>query len=803
MNTFVPVTIVRCVSIVVLFVLPMTLGRAETNLGKQVDFNRDVRPILSDKCFFCHGPDANHREGGLRLDNHDSAFGSGDSGETTIVSGHSDSSELVRRILAVDPDEKMPPADSGKSLSLQQIDTLRRWIDQGAQWQEHWAYQKPVKSTLPAFRNPAWCKNWVDRFILAKLEAKGHSPSSPADRITLIRRLYFDLTGLPPTPEQVTDFITNSSAQAYEQVVDQLLASPHFGERMAMYWLDLVRYADTVGYHGDQDHNISPYRDYVIDAFNDNMPLDQFTHEQLAGDLIATREADQIDSSRATDLKIASGYNRLLQTSHEGGVQKKEYLTIYAADRIRNLSGVWMGLTLGCCQCHDHKFDPFTARDFYTMAAFFADIDDDKTFSGSNSIPTKREPEMLVFSPNDQKELADLQTKIEELQQQNPDGETPAALEQQKSAVEQRARRTMITVAVEPRTTRILPRGNWLDESGEIVEPAIPEFFGKLETGSRRADRLDLARWLTDTKTGTGLLTARVFANRFWYQLFGTGIAKQLDDFGGQGSPPSHAQLLDALAIHLAENNWDTKQMIKLLVMSQTYQQSSLTSAELHAADPENRLFARQNRYRLPAELIRDNALTISGLLVKDFGGKSARPYQPPGYYRHLNFPERTYTADTDDHQWRRGVYVHWQRQFLHPMLLAFDAPNREECTADRSRSNTPLAALVLLNDPTFLEAARILAERMIHEGGSTIESQINFAFQRAVSRVADVEELSLLKNLLQQSKDLYRADPSAAEALIHIGQRPAKETIEPVELAAWSTVARAILNMHETITRN
>jgi len=803
MNTFVPVTIIRYVSVSALFVLPLTLVGAEKDLGNPVDFNRDIRPILSDKCFACHGPDAKHREGGLRLDDHDSAFGSGDSGETTIVAGRSDASELMRRILAVDPDERMPPADFGKSLSPQQIDTLRRWIDQGAHCQQHWAYQKPVRPNPPTVRSPDWCKNWVDRFILAKLEAKGHSPSPPADRITLIRRLYFDLIGLPPTPEQVADFVSDTSEQAYEQVVDQLLGSPHFGERMAMYWLDLVRYADTVGYHGDQEHSISPYRDYVINAFNDNMPLDQFTREQLAGDLIATRQTEQIDASRATALKIASGYNRLLQTSHEGGVQKKEYLAMYAADRVRNLSSVWMGATLGCCQCHEHKFDPFTARDFYTMAAFFADIDEDKTFSGSNAIPTKREPEMLVLNPNDQKELAHLQSKIEKMQQQDPESETLTALKQQKSSVEQRGRRTMITVAVEPRRIRILPRGNWLDESGEIVEPAVPEFFGQIETGSRRADRLDLARWLTDTKDGTGLLTARVFANRFWYQLFGTGIAKQLDDFGGQGSPPSHGHLLDALAIHLVESAWDTKQMVKLLVMSQTYQQSSRTRVERHAADPDNRLFSRQSRYRLPAELIRDNALTISGLLVKDFGGKSARPYQPAGYYRHLNFPERSYTADIDDHQWRRGVYVHWQRQFLHPMLRAFDAPNREECTANRSQSNTPLAALVLLNDPTFIEAARVLAEHMIHEGGNTIESKINFAFQRAVSRVADVEELSLLTSLLLQSKELYQANPSAAEALVRIGQRPAKENIDAVELAAWSTVARAILNMHETITRN
>lgn len=786
-----------------LLLAPLGMLADDKHPRPPIDFNQEVRPILSANCFFCHGPDTNHREGGLRLDDRNSAFGPGDSGETAIVPGKPQESELLRRIHSADPEEQMPHPDAGKTLSPEQIDLLHRWIEEGAVWQEHWAYQQPIRTAVPTVRDSDWCRNWIDHFILSALETQGRRPSSDAERITLMRRLYFDLTGLPPTPDEVADFLAEKQSQAYEQLVDRLLASPHYGERMAMYWLDLVRYADTVGYHGDQDQSISPYRDYVINAFNENMPLDRFTHEQLAGDLIAAGNSAQLTEERAIELKIASGYNRLLQTSHEGGVQKKEYLAIYAADRIRNLSGVWMGATMGCCQCHDHKFDPYTTRDFYAMAAFFADVDDEKTFAGANTLPTKREPEMMVFSPSEHEQRAALAAQIEQLRAQGEAGEPLEKLERQMATLEKRARRTMITVAVEPRITRVLPRGNWLDESGEILQPAIPEFLGTLATDGKRADRWDLARWLTDTKTGRGLLTARVFANRCWYLLFGRGLASQLDDFGGQGAPPSHPALLDALAIRLAESGWDMKQMMKLLVLSRAYQQSSLARDPLPSEDSENRLFARQSRYRLPAELIRDNALCISGLLKKDLGGDSSRPYQPAGYYRHLNFPERTYTADSDQRQWRRGVYVHWQRQFLHPMLRAFDAPSREECTAERPRSNTPLAALVLLNDPTFLEAARALAERMIREGGPTPRSRIAFAFQLAVSRAPDVEEEELLKNLLRESRVLYRQDPQAAEDLIQIGHRTAAEELEPVELAAWTTVARAVLNLHETITRN
>jgi len=713
--------------------------------AKEIEFNRDIRPILSQNCFACHGPDAHERKAKLRLD---TEAGSRDA----LTPGEPSESEMIARILSTDPEERMPPPKHGKNVKPEEAELLSEWIAQGATYSAPWAYVAPVKHPAPDLTD-SWPSNWVDKFILARIREEGLSPSPDADPVTIVRRLHFDLTGLPPTPETVAEFTKNPDMANYERLVDQLLASDHFGERMAIYWLDLVRFADTVGYHGDQDHNITPYRDYVIDAFNDNLPFDRFTREQLAGDLLENPTIDQ---------KVATGYNRLLQTSHEGGVQPKEYMAIYAADRIRNLSGVWMGGTLGCAQCHDHKFDPYTARDFYSMSAFFADIDEEQHFKvGTNALPTKRPPEIDVLSRRDRELLAELESR----------GADRAEID----AVKARTRRTMITMAKEPRSTRILPRGNWLDESGELVAPAIPEFLGELElAGSGRATRLDLADWLTDPQDGAGGLTARVFVNRLWYLFFGEGISSSLGDFGGQGTPPTHPELLDRLSVEFYESGWDIKHLIKLLVMSHSYRQTSIPSAELMQRDPGNRLFARQSRYRLPAELIRDNALSIGGLLNLDYGGPSAKPAQPAGYYRHLNFPTRTYQQDKGSSQYRRGVYVHWQRQFLHPMLKAMDAPSREECTARRPRSNTPTAAIVLLNDPTFIEAAESFAQRIRSEAGDSDAERLEWAFQAAVSRKPDPQEREILGRLVAENQP----DP-------------------------WKAVARALLNLSETNTRN
>ncbi len=778
-------------------------------VGADLDFNRDIRPLLSDRCFACHGPDAEHRKADLRLDTRAGAE-SDLGGYAAVVPGEPESSALVERIRAEDPEEIMPPPDSGKRLDEAERDLLDRWIASGAAWQEHWAYRPPRRAPIPNVEDEKWPLSEIDRFILAGLEREGLRPALEADRPTLLRRLSYDLTGLPPTPQEVQAFLNDGSELAYEHLVDRLLASEHFGERMAMYWLDLVRFADTVGYHGDQDHRISPYRDYVIDAFNDNVPFDRFTLEQLAGDLV---------SEGAIDPLIASGYNRLLQTSHEGGVQPKEYLAIYAADRVRNLSEVWLGGTLGCAQCHDHKYDPYTMRDFYAMAAFFADIDEEDHFSrGTNDLPTRRPPERQVLTKRERHALEDIQTSLDKcdasLRACAPgDPEKREALKQEyrrleaeRDRVKDGARWTMITVAkAEPRVTRILPRGNWLDESGEVVAPAVPGFLGHLQTaGDQRARRRDLARWLTDVENGNGALTARVFANRFWYLLFGAGLSGSLTDFGGQGQPPTHPELLDHLALKFCETGWDVKAFIKTLVMSRTYRQRSDASAGDRARDPENRLFSRQTRSRLPAEMIRDGALRMSGLLNPEIGGASVKPYQPKGYYRHLNFPTRSYEAHGDERQWRRGLYVHWQRQFLHPMLRAFDAPSREECTAARPVSNTPTAALTLLNDPTFVEAARVLAERILREVPGDEPSRLAHAFLLVLCRAPDVEERRLLRNLLRAERNHYAEHPEATEALLHEnGQAPVAEDLNPAEWAAWAAVARALLNLDETITRS
>ena len=815
------------------------LSLAAQSTEEELDFNRDVRPILSDKCFFCHGPDAHERKADLRLDTAEGAYAElKDSGKTTIIPGDPEHSEFMIRIL--DQDDPMPPIDSHKSLKPKEIAILKKWIEEGAQYEEPWAYVTPTKSPAPEVKKNDWPLNWIDHFILDRLEKKNLSPAPEADLVTLARRLSFDLTGLPPKPELVAAFQSNKIT--YDQLVNALISSPHFGERMAIYWLDLVRYADTVGYHGDQDHNISPYRDYVINAFNDNLPFDQFTREQLAGDLLPNPTVWQ---------KVASGYNRLLQTSHEGGIQAKEYNAIYAADRVRNVSEVWMGATVGCAQCHDHKYDPYTIKDHYTMAAFFADIHD-KGYSG-NILPTMRPPEMRVFTPDQQTQIDRLrkemdaaltprmQAQLEKLEQQRntcsnelkkkQKSEKKASLEskleeakaqisaiaspekrnayyrlrRQYKTVEKQGRLTMITVAEEPRTTRILPRGNWQDDSGEVVSPAIPAFMGeiKLPDGQERATRLDLANWLTDPKEGSGGLTARVITNRFWYLFFGRGISPSLSDFGGQGQAPVNSGLLDQLAITFYESGWDIKALVRLIVTSRSYRQSSVATSEIETSDPYNELVNRQSRYRLPAEFIRDNALKVSGLLIDEVGGESAKPYQPSGYYRHLNFPPRKYEQDNDSKQWRRGLYVHWQRMFLHPMMKALDAPSREECTAERPRSNTPNASLVLLNDPTFVEAARIFAQRIISEGGDSFDQRLSYAFNQALNRQPEEKEIAIFQDLFKSTHSHQGENLNQAKLLLNTGLTPNDYSISPVELASWTAVSRALFNLYEFTYRN
>ncbi len=780
----------------------LSLWAAPASADQPLDFNRDIRPILSDKCFFCHGPDPDERKADFRLDVESEAKADL-GGYFAIDSDHPEQSELIHRITTEDEDDLMPPPDSGKELSSEEISKLSRWIAEGAAYQVHWAYQPLSRPQVPEVQDASWSELPVDRFILSKLESMELHPSEPADPVTLARRLSWDLNGLPPDPGLVESFQSDPSPAAFAGLVEKLLNSPHFGERLAVYWLDLVRYADTVGYHGDQEHNISPYRDYVIRAFNENIPFDQFTREQLAGDLLP--EGDLW-------ARIATGYNRVLQTTHEGGAQDKEYLAKYAADRVRNLSSVWMGATVGCAECHSHKYDPYTQKNFYQLAAFFSDIKEQGAFSSPNSSPTIRNPEIDAWNIGQSAEIASIESEIEKLiQSDSVQSNSNAAsteiqsriekLQSQLSEIKKNFRKTMVTVSVEPRVMRVLNRGDWMDESGEIVTPNVPEFLtaASFKTDGR-PNRLDLANWIVDPSNP---LTARVFVNRVWYLMFGEGLSRSLDDFGAQGESPSHPELLDWLAVEFMDSGWDVKALVKTIALSKTYQQASLPRPKQIQADPQNIFLSRQNRFRLPAEFIRDNALAVSGLLVREIGGHSVKPYQPAGYYHHLNFPPREYQVDSGKSQYRRGVYMHWQRVFLHPMLKAFDAPTREECSAKRSTSNTPLAALTLLNDPSFVEAARVFAERILQEGGTCSDEQITWAWRQALNRNPSPEEKDALEELHQAENSYYKENPEAANELLSIGMRPHPDELDPIQTAALTSVARAIFNLNEWLTRN
>jgi hypothetical protein len=814
-------------------------------LPETIEFNRDIRPILSDNCYACHGPDKNKRKADLRLDTKEGLLGKA-SHTGVVVPRKPDESELWRRVSSKD-DDRMPPTQFGKVLSDSDRALLRRWIDQGAKWEGHWAFLPITRPHPPALKAGHVAQNDIDRFILQTLDDHSLAPSPEADRVTLLRRLRFDLTGLPPSTAEVNAFLADSSEKAYENVVDRLLGSPEFGERMAMWWLDLVRYADSVGYHGDQPVHVSPFRDYVIKSFNENKPFDRFTLEQLAGDLLPNPTIED---------KTASGYNRLGMMSAEGGVQPKEYLSKYIAERVRNVSGTWLGATFGCCECHNHKFDPFLAKDFYSLEAFFADIEERGLYGGADKdgnwgpyiqLPTpaqEAERNRLEHAMAAVRKVLDTPTpalaaaqhtwekgKHEKLPPRistllamagdkctqadraelaayyrsiapalEPRRAKLAELEGAAAQLKSQIPSTLITVAVTPRTVRLLHRGNWMDETGGVMQPAFPEVLSHFTPHEGRLTRADLARWITSPENP---LTARTFVNRLWKLAFGAGLSRKVDDLGAQGEWPSHPRLLDWLAGQFVDSGWNVKHVIKLIVMSGTYRQSSQVTPELREADPDNRWLARQGRFRVDAEMVRDNALKISGLLVERIGGPSVKPYQPPGYWSHLNFPPREWENGSGAQLYRRSLYTHWQRQYLHPAMLAFDAPGREECTADRPRSNTPLQSLVLMNDPEFIEAARAFGEQILEHGGATTAQRLDWAFRRALSRPPREPESALLTKLLATDQAEYQQDPKSADELVAIGAHTVPGSINHVELAAWTSVGRTILNLHETITRN
>jgi len=822
---------------------------ASAALAAPVSFNRDIRPILSDNCLYCHGPDAGHRQADLRLDIRDDAVTAG-----AIVPGKPAASTLVSRINAADTGELMPPPESHKKLDAKQKELLARWIEEGAEYQKHWAYEKPVKAEVPAGANG------VDHLVRMRLAEVGLAPSPEADRRTLIRRLSLDLLGLPPTPEEVAAFVGDTRPDAYVLLVDRLLASPHYGEQMAVGWLDVVRFADTIGYHSDNARNVWPYRDWVIRSFNADQPFDQFTIHQVAGDLVP-------DANQET--RVGSAFNRLLLSTEEGGAQAKDYEARMLTDRVRAIGAAWLGQTTGCAQCHDHKFDPFTSRDFYALGAFFADLQE--------PILGRREDGMIVGTPEEHDRLAELdaalaeakkkfeaiEPKLDAAQQQweadvvaynatlpellpdarANDAEKNAAKQVAASLAKEPAKRDgndknrlrdyfrskatklfqaerdglatadkarkefydalakcLVSVhSDKPRTVRLLPRGNWMDDTGEVMKPGFPGFLPQPRIEGREPNRLDLAQWLVSRDNP---LTARVVMNRLWRQFFGTGLSKVLDDLGAQGEPPVNPALLDWLACEFMDSKWSVKHMVRTIVTSATYRQTSVATPQLAAADPFNREAARQSAFRVDAEAVRDAALSASGLLVRTIGGPSAKPYQPDGYWENLNFPARTYSADTGDRQYRRGLYTWWQRSFLHPSMLAFDAPSREECCAERNRSNIPQQALVLLNDPIYVEAARSLAARVLKDCDGSAEERMAWAWRQVLQRLPRVEEMESVMPLLRTHLEHYKAAPAAAESLLKTGLTSVPPDLDKAELAAWTHVARVLLNLHETITR-
>ena len=1011
-------------------------GRA----GTPIDYNRDIRPILSENCYACHGPDPKARKADLRLDVKEDVFRDR-SGFAVIVAGDPASSELLERIATDDPEAVMPPPESGKTLSKEQVDLVRDWIAQGAPWDGHWAYIAPRHAAPPVVKDASWSRNPIDRFVLNRIEKEGLKPSPEADKATLIRRLSLDLTGLPPTPAEVDAFLADTGPSASEKVVDRLLASPHYGERMAQDWLDLARYADTNGYHIDNNRDIWKYREWVIEAFNRNQPFDQFTVEQIAGDLLPNPTLEQ---------RIATGFQRNTMVNFEGGADPDEYLTKYVVDRVNTTAAIYLGTTLACAECHDHKYDPFTQRDFYRFYAFFNTIDE-KGLDGKSESPAPRlkvptaeqeagqeeirgqitrlddllkgplptvdaaqarwerdqaeirkeptlgwkvlEPSDLVSRNDamltkldDQSVLAGgadpdvdvfevtaqtsakaitalrlealtheslahkgaargengnfvltgfeveavpangaeparkvvfsraeadysqdekgyhvskaidadpssgwavsgdkhrvdrraifvaeapfgfesgttlkIRLKFESGLAQHVLGrfrlalttskapslnlvpspkiaallETPeasrteaqakevreyyrgtlsaeiqpfrgelAALRKAEEAIDRAIPTTMVMKEQEtPRATHILMRGDFRSK-GEAVTPDVPRSLPRIPDG-QPANRLGLARWLVEPGHP---LVARVTVNRFWQHYFGVGLVKTSNDFGTQGEWPSHPELLDWLATEFIASGWDVKALQKQIVLSATYRQGSRLDPVEHERDPENRLLARGPRFRLDAETIRDNALAISGLLNPRMGGSSIFPYQPPGLWEELafggDFTSQSYTTSKGNDLYRRGLYTYWKRSLPSPSLTVFDAPNRELCTVQRPRTNTPLQALVLLNDPVYVETARVLAQRTIQEGGSTPPDRLAYAFRLCTARAPSDRELDVLLRHYHQQLDNYRKDPKAAAALIRVGDSPRPAGLDDAELAAWTAIGNILLNLDETITK-
>ena len=782
-------------------------GRASAD---PVAFNRDVRPILADACFSCHGP--SKQKGGLRLDKPDSATKPTKAGTTAFIAGKPMESSAILRILSADDEQHMPPPGPHKNLTPAQVETLTKWVAAGAVYEPHWSFT-PLKAPAVPANTKGAVRNPIDAFLNERLAKVGLAATDEADRPTLIRRVSFALTGLPPTPKDVSAFLDDAKPEAYERMVERYLSTPQHGEEMARHWLDLARYGDTHGLHLDNERGTWPYRDWVVRAFSANLPYDKFTLEQLAGDLLPKPTRDQL---------IATGFNRCNVTTGEGGSIDAEWHFRNAVDRAAVASETWLGLTAGCAQCHDHKFDPTTAKDFYSLYAFFYSA----AGSALDGNVLLHEPSVKLSTPEQEKQLADLDAKIAKSNadiaamkpepkiaaavlgfaagaRQAPPIKTRDALTAERKKLDDAIPGSMIfRDASTPRQAHIMLRGQY-DKPGEKVEPGTPHFLPPLTKAAARANRLDFAKWVIAPENP---LTARVYVNRLWQQFFGTGLAKNANDFGIQGEAPTHPELLDWLAANFRDGGWDTRATVRLIVNSAAFRRSSKVSAEILKADPENRLLARGPRFRLDAEQVRDNALFVGGLLNPTLGGKGVKPYQPDNIWEPVAFTgsnTQFYKRDAGTALYRRSLYTFFKRTAPPPFLSNFDAPNREQPCSRRDRSNTPLQALQLMNDVQHVEAARAFAERLIADGGATPADRIGHAFQVLLARKPAAEELSIVMAALDAHRTRFIKVPADAKKLIAVGETKPKATSKPEELAAYTMIASLLLNLDETLTRN
>lgn len=772
-----------------------------------VDFGREIRPLLSKNCFACHGQDEGKRTAGLRLDVREAAIAPRGTRGAALVPGAPERSAAFLRVTAREEARRMPPAQHGHRLSAAQVARLRRWIREGAAYTQHWSFEPPRETPLPPVRLASWPRSGLDRYVLARIEAAGLRPAPEADRYTLLRRVSLDLRGLPPAPAEVEEFARDIVPGAYERAVDRLLADPAFGERWARMWLDLARYADSAGYGSDPLRTIWRYRDWVIDAFNRDVPYDRFTLEQLAGDLLPDATPEQ---------RMATAFHRNTMTNTEGGTDDEEFRVAAVKDRVDTTLQVWMGLTMGCAKCHSHKYDPVTQKEYYQLYAVFNQTAD-------NDRPDEA-PVVKVPAPELERELEEINGKIEGLKKQLASCAAPAAAQKLKELKDEiarleKSRPPLPTLPVmeelpaeKRRETRLMVKGNFR-EPADRVDPAVPRAFHPLPPGAP-VNRLGVARWLTDARNP---LTARVAVNRFWAQLFGVGLVETEEDFGTQGELPTHPELLDYLAIAFTRGQypgagppgtpapaapWSVKALLRELVTSATYRQSSRVTPQLLAKDTRNRLLARAPRYRLEAEMVRDQALAVGGLLSRKMHGPSVYPPQPPGLWQAAFNGQRTWATSAGEDRYRRGLYTFWRRTVPYPSMATFDAPSRELCTVRRSRTNTPLQAFVTLNDPVFVEAAQALARRLLQEGGPTPETRAAHGLRIALCRPPTWAQVQQLAALYRSEREHFRGRVEEARALATepLGPAPAGTDVE--ELAAWTVVANVLLNLDGVLTR-